>query len=338
MSKRRGFTLIELLVVIAIIAILIALLLPAVQQAREAARRTQCKNNLKQIGLALHNYLDAFNVFPPGTTHQTGTGIPMGPNTNGHFNNWSWTAFIAPMMDQGNLYNAVQVGPFNMTQALNDPPKREILLRPNGLFRCPSDTGPAMNDLVLFSTRPAGSATVPTAVPTCNYVANNGTYSFRRSLGDPVADTNFNNGMFAAAGQNAVNGGGCRAIRDVTDGTSNTIAIGERCWTSGGVIYGAATLWGMRGSSDAVAAEDQGMVNSFACGWRSMNAPQEPGANPTHRRGFSSTHEGGAQFLLTDGAVRFISENIHHRPGARPVDTTFAYLLAAADGNPIGEF
>ncbi len=290
MLKRRGFTLIELLVVIAIIAILIALLLPAVQQAREAARRTQCKNNLKQMGLAIHNYLDAFSVFPPGTTHQTGTGIPMGPNTNGHFNNWSWTAFIAPYLDQGNVYNAVQVGPFNMTQALNDAPKRAILLQPLATFRCPSDPGPEMNDLILFSTRPAGT-TVPTALPKSNYVANNGTYSFRRSLGDPVLDTNYNNGIFAAAGQNATGGGGCRLLRDITDGTSNTICVGERAYQSGNVIYGAACLWGMRGSSDAVAAEDSGMVNSFACGWRSINAPQEPGANPTHRRGFSSAHE-----------------------------------------------
>jgi hypothetical protein len=261
----------------------------------------------------------------------------MGPNTNGHYNNWSWTAFIAPYLDQGNVYNSVQVGPFNMTQALNDAPKRAILLQPVSVFQCPSDPGPVMNDLILFSTRPAGS-TVPTALPKCNYVASNGTYSFRRSLGDPVANTSYNNGMFAAAGLNAVGGGGCRAIRDVTDGTSNTIAIGERCWQNGTVIYGAATLWGMRGSSDASSAEDSGMVNSFACGWRSINAPQEPGANPTHRRGFSSAHEGGAQFLLTDGSVRFISENISHRPGARPVDTTFAYLLGASDGNVVAHF
>ena len=85
-------------------------------------------------------------------------------------------------------------------------------------------------------------------------------------------------------------------------------------------------------------AGHQGTVNSFACGWRSINAPQEPGANPTHRRGFSSAHVGGAQVLMADGAVRFISENISHRPGARPVDTTFAYLLGANDGNPVGEF
>ncbi|QDT52225.1 Type II secretion system protein G precursor [Caulifigura coniformis] len=337
MLKRRGFTLIELLVVIAIIAILIALLLPAVQQAREAARRTQCKNNLKQVGLALHNYLDTFSIFPPGTTHQTGTGLPMGPNTNGHLNNWTWTAFIAPYVDQGNVYNNVQVGPFNLTQALNDAAKRDILLRPATVFQCPSDPGPAMNDLILFSTRPAGT-TVPTALPKCNYVASNGSYSFRRTLGDPVANTDFNNGMFAAAGALAVNGGSCRRISEVTDGTSNTIAIGERCYQSGGVIYGAASLWGMRGAGDASGAEETGMVNAFACGWRSINAPQEPGTNPTHRRGFSSTHEGGAQFLLTDGAVRFISENIHHRPGARPVDTTFASLLGASDGNVVGEF
>ncbi len=345
MSKRRAFTLIELLVVIAIIAILIALLLPAVQQAREAARRTQCKNHLKQIGLALHNYHDVYNCFAPGAVHQTGTNLPMGPNTNGHFNNWSWTVYISPFMELTTVYNTVQPGPFNMTQALNDAVRRPILLQPVAMFQCPSDPGPAMNDLILFSTRPDG-ATVPTALPKTNYVASNGSYSFRHTLGDLNASTNFNNGFFGVAGAmrtdgilSAINGGSVRRMRDITDGTSNSVAVGERAYQMGRVIYGAASMWGIRGSGEAAANEQTNMVNGFACGWRSINAPEEPTpASPTHRRGFSSNHTGGAHFLMGDGAVRFISENISHRPGARPVDTTFARLLAADDGEPVGEF
>src|SRR3954454_25192238 len=103
-TVRRGFTLIELLVVIAIIAILIALLLPAVQQAREAARRTQCKNNLKQIGLALHNYHDTCNSFPPGWIN---TWASNPPRSNFPGNSWGWNAMILPMMDQGNVYNQI---------------------------------------------------------------------------------------------------------------------------------------------------------------------------------------------------------------------------------------
>ena len=99
LTMKRGFTLIELLVVIAIIAILIALLLPAVQQAREAARRSQCKNNMKQIGLALHNYHDVYNTFPPGYVGQTDVSILAG------YGLWSWSALILPYIDQAPLYN-----------------------------------------------------------------------------------------------------------------------------------------------------------------------------------------------------------------------------------------
>ncbi|MBC8115583.1 MAG: DUF1559 domain-containing protein [Candidatus Saccharimonas sp.] len=337
--SRRGFTLIELLVVIAIIAVLIALLLPAVQQAREAARRTQCKNHLKQIGLALHNYHDTFSIFCPGVVHQTGAGI-----TTGFFNNWGWSIFIAPYLDQGSMYASLEVGTVNMTQALSDPNKRNAILKSVPTFRCPSDTGPQRNTTIPFSTNYTDPATGTSTVnmPTSNYVANNGSYSFRNALGDPRVSTNYNNGFFGGcSGPGATSppvGPGIRRMSDILDGTSNAIAIGERCWDMKGVDYRAACLWGQRGSSEAAGAEDQGMVNQFAAGWRPMNAPKEPGANPTHRRGYSSQHTGGVHFLLGDGAVRFISENISHNFGTNAVNTTFAKLLGVDDGQPTGEF
>lgn len=327
---RRGFTLIELLVVIAIIAVLIALLLPAVQQAREAARRSQCKNNLKQIGLALHNYHDAFNVFCPGSIYQTGSGIP---GTTPQYNNWGWSSFISPYLELSNSYHAMRVGELKMTQAISDPVILATMQKPVSVFRCPSDVGPALNTAVPFSSS-SGSINLPIS----NYVASNGSYSFRQMLGDPRVSTNYNNGFFAGCGPNVNNGGNCRRIRDVTDGTSNVIAIGERAWEIGAVDYRAGTLWGVRGSGEASSTEDQGMVSNFACGWRPMNAPKETGTNPTHRRGFSSLHIGGAQFLLADGSVRFISENVSHNFGNRNVDTTFAELLGADDGMVLGEF
>src|SRR5690606_7338178 len=117
---------------------------------------------------------------------------------------------------------------------LNDPAKRAVLQLPVSLLRCPSDTGPELNDEIDFSIT-GGSANLPVA----NYVANNGTYSFRNALGDPVASTSFNNGMFGGIGPTTTAGPGLRRFSAVSDGLSNTIALGERCWELAGVDYRA---------------------------------------------------------------------------------------------------
>ena len=131
--KGRGFTLIELLVVIAIIAVLIALLLPAVQQAREAARRTQCKNNLKQIGLALHNYHDNFSALPPGWIGVTGTVTDVYG-----MNGWGWGSKILPQIDQANLYNTM-----NFSVKMESPANALARVVPLAAFRCASDVAPS---------------------------------------------------------------------------------------------------------------------------------------------------------------------------------------------------
>ena len=138
---RRGFTLIELLVVIAIIAILIALLLPAVQQAREAARRTQCKNNLKQIGLALHNYHDTFLMFPHAIFFYP---TPAG-NAAANIPAWAWSAMILPQIEQTNLYNTLNLGPVPFQTAANTPATLNLLQTPLAAFRCPTDVTPPLN-------------------------------------------------------------------------------------------------------------------------------------------------------------------------------------------------
>jgi prepilin-type N-terminal cleavage/methylation domain-containing protein len=147
--RADGFTLVELLVVIAIIGVLVALLLPAVQSAREAARRMKCASNLKQIGLALQNYHDTHNVFPPGVLTQTNdphyrAGVPNGPgqDRNAAVESWGWAAFLLPYVEQTALY---QQGPGSgqLLQNLVNP----VALTPLAIYRCPSDTVPAIRNV-----------------------------------------------------------------------------------------------------------------------------------------------------------------------------------------------
>jgi prepilin-type N-terminal cleavage/methylation domain-containing protein len=189
--RRPGFTLIELLVVIAIIAILIALLLPAVQQAREAARRTQCRNNLKQIGLALHNYLDAMRVFPPTMCVGAGDG-----------GEWSLPARILPYVEQGNIYNTIDFQrDYNQTSSVFPFGVKATRVE---ILQCPSDP----NDRQRVT-----AAGVPEHYPLC-YTANLGTWF----VFDPTTGR-FGDGAF---GPNSKTG-----PRDFTDGMSNTLSFSE---------------------------------------------------------------------------------------------------------------
>ena len=199
LGKRRGFTLIELLVVIAIIAILIALLLPAVQQAREAARRTQCKNNLKQFGVAMHNYHDTNKSFPSGWIQQpTATASSVSSWDPG----WGWGALILPYLEQGNLHEKLGVTTieFDLVDGTDDgtanpTPETETVL---AAFRCPSDPGADLN------TNRGGHAT-------SSYIGVNGS----------TTPHNFNpgNGMFWCNSR--------VRMRDIEDGTSQTFMLGE---------------------------------------------------------------------------------------------------------------
>ena len=329
---RKGFTLIELLVVIAIIAILVALLLPAVQQAREAARRTQCKNNLKQLGLALHNYHDVHLIFP-GLCYQDNNDNTNNNWLSGHAN-WSWGVFLLPFIDQAPLFQQLDPGNGFLTAAINDLGKRALMQNPYSAFRCPSDTAPDLN-----TRRPLNNQDTATS----NYVGSMNHNTIER--GNPT-------GLFVTNQSDDGNSTTRRRIRDVTDGTSNTIAIGERAWRLDGFELGAALVFGIQGDEDSDIDRNlnQGYVSTAGSGNSFINQAETAG-----RGGYSSLHTGGAQFLLADGSVRFVSENVDHTPAvfhnptnphqvggngtnSQSADSLFDNLMHVSDGNVVGEY
>ncbi|MEZ5940798.1 MAG: DUF1559 domain-containing protein [Planctomycetaceae bacterium] len=301
--KQKGFTLIELLVVIAIIAVLIALLLPAVQQAREAARRSQCKNNLKQLGLALHNYHDNFNVFPPGACD----GMQ---GTSGR--RYAFTYFVLPFIDQAPLYNTINQNASPTGAGLANPWTRAAYWTLDiPVLICPSDTAPANRN------------ESPTLL------------SYRVCVGDLLNDNaNQSRGLFGFRSK--------LGMRDALDGTSNTIAMAESVIGDDDVRSikgGVAVSVGANNPAGCYATLDPANKQRFNSGQAVRANFRPPGGRAMDGRPYfvffttamqpngphcqssgvdgnwghvpaSSRHVGGVQALMGDGAVRFISENI----------------------------
>jgi len=318
---RRGFTLIELLVVIAIIAVLVALLLPAVQQAREAARRTACKANMKQIGLALHNFHDTGKAFPPAG------GSANYPETGGGWG-LSWIHYILPYVDQAPLYKKTQKK-YNNNGYTGANMTTIKAVRLNA-FQCPSSPLDANNrsgfGLRVHYTAIAGASkdllrTIPT---------------YQGSYGHES-----HSGVMHAGSKNG--------FRDITDGSSNTLLVGEvstfytqsngtrRNNVHPGYQYG----WLMGTSKNKDHAYNKNSDNR-GMNWTTLRyIPNYHGPNPNSRSNgigtnpaantpLLSEHTGGVHVLLGDGAVRFISENINK--------ATLGRLASKADGDVIGEF
>ena len=307
-SGRRGFTLVELLVVIAIIATLIGLLLPAVQSSREAARRMQCGNNLKQLGMALHSYNAAYHMLPGYMIDKFGNGGT----------NWAWGAVILPFIEQGTLYDSLDVSNVDAHVAGADGNKLAAMQQEIPIFRCPTDTGPVLNSDWNAMRRGFGGPFVPTA--TSNYVGSNHSHRNNRS---PAA-----NGVFVNVGYNAGYTTHVKRIglRNVADGTSKTIAIGERVHRLRGVLLRASVVFGVNDGDEN--QNNYGTSAVVGAGAWTLNSDI---------KGFSSLHAGTAQFLIADGAVRPISENIDHRTDAA-INSTFEYLIGRADGNAVNSF
>ena len=353
-SRRRfGFTLIELLVVIAIIAILIALLLPAVQQAREAARRTQCKNNLKQFGLALHNYHDVYNMFCP---FSGGPGTPVNNAAGQQRTRMSGVVALLPYFEQGTISSEIagltgQNPPWNN----NDPWLRRL-----PLMECPSDSG---SGDAASAARTRGKR---------NYAFNGGD-SYAGNGGDAnltatpmVIQTR---GLFGALK--------CYGLRDAVDGSSNTIAMSEHVAptnTNGPGLaantFGVTTPAGCSALYNKTTRQYPGgawtgdTIRGYRWGdggayFSAISTAIPPNgascftaATASHWNdgifSASSTHTGGVHALLADGSVRFISENIDsgNQATAFPLPTagsaspygTWGALGTRAGGEVIGEF
>ena len=296
----RGFTLIELLVVIALIAVLTALCLPAMQHARDEARRTQCLKNLKTLGQALRNYNDTNRQFPPGWTQHH---PQPGPETR-----FGWAVFILPFTEKGRRYDQIIHIEAQRAEPLN-------LFQPQiAVYRCPEDPTPNTN------SQRGGFGTM-------NYSANFGPVAPPRWLANGLAEfwpgqTPTHLTTFGLAFLNSR-----VRERDIVDGMSWTMQLGERS------AIGSAAIWmGVRGNE--------------------YETDQVTDCSPGHEinsgeAGFSSLHNGGANFLFCDGSVRFLSEKIESGPGEQLKKTyfgpgeqlkTYQKLSHRNDGSPIDEF
>lgn len=297
---RRAFTLIELLVVIAIIGVLIALLLPAVQSARQAAWRVQCINNLKQIGIGLHNYHDVHSAFPPGflseddehhVHHSSLTRFQDAHNHVGH-PGWAWASCFLPQIEQGPLFNAI-----NFSVPVDYPDNDTANLARVSTFLCPADSAPPQ-----VPVRDETNSRTMDLVATGNYVGVYGT----GEIGD---EPDHGNGLFF---QNSR-----VALRDIRDGTSQTIAVGERSsnlsyvtWTArtpGGWLFKTSSF---EGGDDRFIADPEPAYTMVLGPVGIEDPPRTPNNPLAHPEDYWSRHPGGVNFLFADGSVRFVKDSI----------------------------
>ncbi len=324
---RRGFTLIELLVVIAIIAILVALLLPAVQQAREAARRAQCKNNLMQVGLAITNYEMQYERLPPGTIDTKG---PIQSVEGGGYH-MSWIVQILPHLDQSNVYNK-----FDFSKSVYDPANAIPRSAQVGTVLCPSEPGPST---LPIPERPGaggmagmggpggapGMAMAPAGIAGSgargDSIALSSFAAMHNDLEVPI-DTN-NDGTFYL--------NSALQSRDIPDGMSHTIFIGEKLRTNDDLGWASGTRATLRntGATKPIAGGGAAMT-TIGIAKPQFGVPPVPVASPLIVGVFGSNHTGGAHFGIGDGSVRFISQNIDA--------VTFQLLANRKDGEIVGEF
>ena len=308
----RGFTLIELLVVIAIIGVLVAILLPAVQQAREASRAGLCRNNLKQTGLALHNYHEVHGCFPAYNFMFT--------NYPTYEKHCGWVTNILPQLDQTALYHA-----YNFDKSYSEPENAEVVTRSLAVMQCPSTPG----GVGMISGSPSFEAYEIAFNPNARAMSSD--YAGNNGMTNPVvaptvsADKFLRAGFFKRTGYPLP----VNPLRDITDGASNTIAV----WESAG--RDRVFLFGQPWPGQTVFAQHNSWAggNAFFCyGWNRDGTKYGTYAiNATNLTAQPySFHPGGATFLFADGGVRFLGENMN---------TASLYaLMTISAGEPVGEF
>lgn len=357
-ASRSAFTLVELLVVIAIIGILIALLLPAVQAAREGARRMTCSNHLKQCGLALHNYHDVHNTFPPNALWPAGR-VNDGDNNSGNTGP-TWIIMILPFLESETLYDQ-----FNLKQSICAPANR----KPRGtrleFVRCPSDS---FNELPFNGSKSVGTAAYNDGWARGNYAANSGLamYSDSAHCGDIVGGAgcvyNASSPAWKAAHTKGVMGPNCACrIRDISDGTAKTIMLCEI--RAGLTEYDVRGVWALAGAGvSSLAAHgyfgDARGPNPFevlgddsaGCTTLAANFPPEyiammgMGCCPTDGSAMNrqasarSSHGGGVNACFADGSVHFVGDfvEVGYNASPEPYLGIWDRLNLSMDGKEIG--
>ena len=308
MSK-RGFTLVELLVVIAIIGTLVGLLLPAVQAARESARRSDCANNFKQLGLALHNYHSARRLFPPGFKRvygSTSSNDAVSDNAASQ-GNWAWAAYLLPFIEMDRVYQAIDVAGTDCATAVGNATKMAAMTKRVPQFLCASDGTRALGTVAAFWFKDQAGSNVTTLMAMSNYVAANHSNNVLR-VGD---------GMFFMDSQSN--------SAKIADGLSKTVALGERTYLLNNGISGvdpvqgysyngfispyAGCVYCVRGTRDQ---SSFGIRDGLGSAFMGINEPSVlmDSADSRASRGFSSYHGPGAQFAMADGSVRYLSETV----------------------------
>jgi prepilin-type N-terminal cleavage/methylation domain-containing protein/prepilin-type processing-associated H-X9-DG protein len=300
-ASRRAFTLIELLVVIAIITILIGLLLPAVQKVREAASRAKCANNLKQIALGLHNYHDSMQHLPPGYVSLSATNDPNFSCAPG----WGWGAFLLPYIEQNNLYSQLSTA-INNNVPMTDPSVASAIAAPIPIFICSSDLVQGSFAVRRLPSNPSYPLIYSQTSPGTLLA---GPSSYSACVGrdeDSDADGVFGSGVFYCNSRTR--------LTDITDGTSQTVMVGERAWgyangVWSGAIPGAAMVFG--NNNQCLSVISGGLPNSPAYASPMLVQSHLHLITPTTDSDgglddFSSFHTGGVNLAFADGSVHFI--------------------------------